>query len=175
MPKNKTQKKKILSDLGEKISQARTAVFVNFSGIPVKEINTLRSDGKKQGVSYAVTKKTLFKKALEEAGFKDVAEDSLKGEIAVIVSAFDDIAPAKLVHNFAKTQEKMKILGGIFSGKIVGASEIVALAKLSSRDELLARIAGSLASPLSGFVRVLQGNLRGLVYALNSIKEKKSV
>ncbi|MEK7167972.1 MAG: 50S ribosomal protein L10 [Patescibacteria group bacterium] len=175
MPKNKTQKKKILSDLGSKISQAKTAVFVNFSGIPVKEINTLRTDGKKQGVSYTVTKKTLFKKALAEAGFKDVSNDSFKGEIAAIVSISDDIVPAKLVHNFAKTQEKMKILGGIFSGKMVGAPEIVALAQLPSKDELLAKMVGSLASPLSGFVRVLQGNLRGLVYALNSIKEKKSV
>lgn len=173
MPKTKSQKQAIVKDLKSKLTSMKSAVFVNFSGIPVKEINQLRNSGKEQQVGYVVTKKTLLKKVLSESGYEAVVKNGLAGEIATVFGLEDEIAPAKLVSAFTKSHENMKIIGGILEGAFVDRAKIMALAKLPSKQELLAKLVGSVASPLSGLLNVLQGNLRGLVCALNAIKDKK--
>ncbi|NCN07507.1 50S ribosomal protein L10 [Candidatus Falkowbacteria bacterium] len=174
MAKTKSQKKEILGGLQEKMDAMKSAVFVNFSGIPVKEINILRNTCKDENVGYVVAKKTLLKKILTEKGFSDVENSDFSGEVATVIGFEDEIAPAKLVSTFAKGHEKMKILGGVLEGALIGEDKIKALAVLPSKPELLAKAVGSIAAPLSGFVNVLSGNLRNFVYALNAISEKKS-
>ncbi|MFA5029291.1 MAG: 50S ribosomal protein L10 [Patescibacteria group bacterium] len=174
MPKTKIKKQEILKSLEEQIAQAKSVVFVNFSGIPVKEIDALRSKGKEQKISYTVTKKTLLKRVLKEGGYKIEADNDFSGELAAVLGLEDEVAPAKLVNDFAKSNDKLKIIGGILEHNLIGSDKIVALAKLPSKKELLARAVGSLAAPLSGLVNVLEGNLRGLIYALGAIKDKKS-
>ncbi len=174
MPKTKAQKQEILKGLKEKLEAMKSAVFVSFFGIKVKDINQLRKNGREEGVDYVVTKKTLLKKVLGETGYKEIGDDILKGEIAVVMGKKDEVAAAKLINDFSKTHKEMKIVAGILEGKVIDINKVMALAKLPSRQELLAKAVGSIAAPLSGLVNVLQGNLRGLVYVLNSLKEKKS-
>jgi large subunit ribosomal protein L10 len=172
MPKTKVQKNTILNSVKEKLANMKSVVFVNFSGIPVKEINVLRDKCKDNRVDYSVAKKTLLKKALAEQGYQKIDESVLSGEVAVLFSVDDEIVPAKLVSEFVKGNDKMKIVGGILEGNIINQDKIVALAKLPSRNELLAKAIGSLKSPLAGLVNVMSGNLRSLVYVLSAIKEK---
>lgn len=174
MAKTKDQKAKVLSDFKEKLNQMKSVVFVNFSGIAVKEIDQLRGQCRDQEIDYCVAKKTLIKKSLAESGYQAVAERDFTGEVAAIFSYQDEIAPAKLIKDFSKNQEKMKILWGIIDGNFFEAEKIIALAQLPSRLELLAKAVGSMAAPLSGLVNVLQGNLRGLVYVLKAMEKKNS-
>jgi large subunit ribosomal protein L10 len=175
MPKSKIQKGEILRTVQTKVEQMKAAVFVNFSGISVKEIDALRSECRKEGIDYLVTKKTLLRKALTDKGLGDeTAHQSLEGEVATLFSYQDEVAAAKLVSVFAKKQDKLKIVGGVVSGALIGKEQVMALSKLPSKQELLAKAVGSIAAPLSGMVNVLQGNLRGLVYTLSAIKDKKA-
>ena len=173
MPKTKAQKKEILEGLKAKFDSMKSAVFVNFSGIPVKEINNLRNTCKDKNVGYAVAKKTLFKKVLSEKGYEGAKDNKFEGEVAAVIGFEDEVTPAKLVNDFMKDHDKMKIIAGILEGAIINENKIKALAKLPSKQELLAKAVGSIAAPLSGLVNVLQGNLRGLVYTLKAISEKK--
>lgn len=173
MPKTKVQKKEILEDLKEKFDAMKSAVFVNFSGLPVKEINNLRNACKEKNVDYAVAKKTLFKRVLLAKGYQGVQANKFEGEVAAIIGFEDEIAPAKLISDFIKEHDKMKIIAGILEGSLIDENKIRALAKLPAKQELLAKAVGSLAAPLAGLVQVLAGNIRGLVYTLKAISEKK--
>ena len=174
MAKTKAQKTEALKDLKQKMGDMKSAVFVNFSGIPVKEIDELRNNCKDEEVGYAVTKKTLLKKALTENKYEGAEGQEFEGEVATVMGFEDEVAPARLVNTFAKEHENMKILGGVLEGAIIDENKVKALALLPSKQELIAKAVGSIAAPLSGMVNVLQGNLRNFVYALNAIKEKKS-
>lgn len=174
MPKTRKQKKDILEKFSQGLEESKSSVFVNFSRIPVKEIDSLRQKCKESGAKYAVAKKTLLKKALAEKGFSGAEDQDLSGEVATIFGFNDEVTPAKLVSEFIKTHENMKILGGILENNLIDAEKVKALSKLPSKEELLAKIVGSIAAPMSGLVNVLQGNIRGLVYTLSAIRDKKS-
>lgn len=174
MPKTKTKKQEIFTNLKDQLAKMKAAVFVNFSGIPVKEINSLRVQCRDEQIDYTVVKKSLFKKVLAETGHQDVDVKKFNGEIAALFGFADEVAPAKLVKKFAKDHNKMNVLGGILEGGFIDDAKVTALAKLPARPELLAKMVGSIAAPLSGLVNVLQGNLRGLVNVLNAVKEKKA-
>jgi large subunit ribosomal protein L10 len=174
MAKTKAQKQEALDGLKQKITDMKAAVFVNFSGIPVKEIDALRSNCRDENIEYTVAKKTLLKKALSESGLEGVDGQDFDGEIATIMGFSDEITSARLISEFAKKHESMKVVGGVLEGSFIDSSKVDALAKLPSKDELLAKAVGSIAAPLSSMVNVLQGNLRNFVYALNAIKENKS-
>jgi len=138
------------------------------------EIEELRGKCIEEGVGYSVAKKTLLNIALEKAGIKDIDTKSIEGSLATVFGMEDEVAPAKILAEFAKDHEALEIKGGILEGKLAPAEEIIKLSKLPSKAELYAKVVGSINAPVSGFVNVLAGNLRGLVYALNAIKESKS-
>jgi len=119
-----------------------------------------------------VTKKTLMKIALKKAGLA-VKPEVFDKSAAAVFGINDEAAPARIVQTFAKTHEALNVFGGILEGKFVGREKILELAKLPSREELLAKVLGSIKAPVSGFVNVLAGNLRGLVGVLSAIKESK--
>jgi large subunit ribosomal protein L10 len=173
MAKTKAQKKEAFEGLKEKMNDMKSAVFVNFSGIGVKEIDELRNSCKEENVGYTVTKKTLLKKALVEKGLEGAEDKEFEGEVATVIGFEDEVSPARLVSKFAKDHENMSILGGVLEGSVIDSDKVGALAQLPSKQELLAKAVGSIASPLSGMVNVLQGNLRNFVYALSAIKESK--
>ncbi len=166
------QKEVITKELAKKIKGAKAVVFSDFKGLTMKDMTALRSELRAEGISLKVVKKTLINIALKEAG---VDADILKmeGQIAVAVSDKDEVAAAKIMSKFSKVNENLKVTGGILEGKMLSVENVIALSKLPSKEELLAKFVGTINAPISGFVNVLAGNLRGLVQVLKAVADKK--
>lgn len=175
MPKSKEQKEKIIEGLKEKLQKQKSVVFVDFSGCDSKFLFKLRDELEKSNCLLRVAKKTLLKKTLETLTMKDISGkiDEIKLQLALIFGFADEIAPFKISYQFSKENENLIILGGILGKEFLAKEKIIELAQLPSREEVLARFTGSLASPISGFVNILKGNLKGLIYTLSAIKESK--
>lgn len=175
MPKNKLQKQEIFRNLKEKISKSKSVVFAGFNALGVKDNESLRDQLRQEKSEYYVAKKTLMNLALKENGM-DINVKDFDGKVAAIFSYEDEVAPAKIIGNFRKDKEKegkLFFLGGILEGKLLSKQQVEVLAALPSKQELYAKMVGSLNAPVSGFVNVLAGNLRGLVGVLKAISEKK--
>lgn len=172
--KTRVQKEENVKSLADKLQRMKSAVFVNFAGLKSKDIQKLREATWKESIDYKVVKKTLLRVALKQAGIEGIDPKQLQGNIGMAVSLEDEVIAPKAMASFAKEHEAMKILGGILEKKLVDAAGIKALANLPGKNELLAKLVGSINVPISGFVNVLAGNLRGLVRVLNVIKESKS-
>lgn len=168
----KQQKKDIVKDLSDKAKSAKSIIFVDYKGLKVKDVTELKKQLREAGVDYVVSRKTLVDIALKDAGI-ETSVKGMEGQIAISFSKEDEVAAAKIIEKFAKTNENLKMLGGVLGVQVMSQEEVKALAKIPSKEELLAKLVGSLKSPVSGFVNVLGGNLRGLVQVLNAIKETK--
>lgn len=168
----KNQKEVIISELTEKLKSSKAVVFSDFKGLTMKNMVALRKELRTEGISLKVVKKTLINIALKEAGIEaDVLK--MEGQIAVAVSPKDEVAAAKIMSKFSRTNDKLKITGGILEGKTLSVDEVIALSKLPSKEELLARFIGTINAPVTNFVRVLSGNLTGFVRVLKAVAEKK--
>ncbi|MDP2812712.1 MAG: 50S ribosomal protein L10 [bacterium] len=172
MPKTKDQKEQILKSLKDKLAISKSVVFSSDKGLDVKTIERLRNELKGNGAEYMVAKKTLLKLATKELGESDDLEN-LDGSVALTFSYEDEVAGARILNKYAKENENLKLGGGILENKVILAEMVNRLAQLPTRAVLLAKLVGSLNSPISGMVGVLSGNLRNLVGVLNAIKEKK--
>lgn len=175
MPSEKilAQKQQVVSELSDKLKAAVSGVLVDYKGITVENDTKLRADLRKAGVYYAVKKNSIIVRAAKQVGL-DELESVLSGTTAIAVSDNDLTAPAKILAKFAETNKTFTIKGGFIEGKAASAEEITELAKLPSKEVLVAKFLGSMNAPISGFVNVLNGNIRGLVVALNAVAEKKS-
>jgi large subunit ribosomal protein L10 len=170
----KQQKIELVKNLAEKIKAAKSAVFVDYKGLKVKDATDLKKSLRKEGVDYMVIRKTLLDIALKNAGIEGVEVKTMEGQIALSLSNEDEISGAKIIDTFAKKNENIKMLGGILGKQVMDAAEVKALAKIPSKEELLAKLVGTLNAPISGFANVLAGNLRGLVQVLKAVGEKKA-
>lgn len=174
MAKTKLQKQVILRDLEAKLAKSKAVVFARFNGFGVAQNEELRNKLRSEDSEYYVAKKTLLTKALSGAGLTDFDAKSSEGQMAVIFGYGDEISPAKTLAGFVKSSEgKIEFAGGILEGRIINKAEVAALANLPSREELYAKIVGSINAPVSGFVNALAGNLRNIVYVLKAIEGKK--
>ena len=166
------QKEQLVKDLAEKIKDSKAAVFSDFKGLTVKKLTDLRRELREHGVDFQVLKKTLITIALRDAGIEMDAKN-LSGQIAVAVSVGDEVEAAKIIAKAAKANDNLKIVGGLLGKSVLTDEEVVALSKLPGKDELLAKLVGTLNAPVSGFVNVLAGNIRGLVQVLKAVSEVK--
>lgn len=166
-------KKAIVAELTEKVANSKTVVLVDYRGLTVEQDTELRSALRKAGVKYEVVKNTLTRFAMNNNGYSEI-DTFLNGPTAIAYSYEDVVAPAKVIAEFAKKFEHLQIKVGIVEGKVFNESEINKLAELPSREELIAKALAGFNAPITGFVNVLNGNLRGLVVALNAIAEKKA-
>jgi large subunit ribosomal protein L10 len=173
MPKNKQQKKEIVDQLTDKLSKSKSAVFVDYKGLKVKEVEELRRECKKQNSEYLVAKKTLIKLAVDKSKIEGVNIKEMEGNLALVLGYEDEVSPAKTVKDFSKKYDALKMLSGVMEGKFIDKQMVKNLADIPSKPELYAKLVGSINAPVSGFVNVLRGNLRNLIYALNAIKESK--
>ena len=173
MAQTKQQKEVLVKDLAEKLKNSKAVVFSDYKGLQVKDMTVLRRELRAEGVDLQVLKKTLINLALKDAGIEMDAK-KLEGQVAVAVSSQDEVAAAKIIAKAAKANENLKIVGGILGTKELSKEEVNALAKLPSKEELLAKLVGTLNAPVSGFVNVLAGNMRGLVTALKAIADQKA-
>jgi len=173
MPITKQKKNEIIENLSDKFSRAKTIVFLGFQGLKVKESTEIRRKFRSENVDYKVAKKTLIKKSLEKAGIENIDDAELTGPVAVAIGYDDEVVPAKVANECSKTNEKLKILGGIVMNKYKNTAEIEALALLPNKDQLRASFIATVNSPVTGFVNVLRENIRGLVNVLRAVSEKK--
>jgi large subunit ribosomal protein L10 len=167
----KEKKKKILQELKEKIGKQKIIVFVDFTGLKVRDFSELRRRIKSAGDEIKVVKKTLASLAFKEKKF-NVDVKKLKGEIALVFGFKDEILPAKTVFEFSKENPNLKILGGIFEKKFLEADKIIELAKLPSREELLANLVSSISAPISNLVNIFRAIPQNFVFVLNQIQLK---
>jgi large subunit ribosomal protein L10 len=140
--------------------------------LDVAEVSDLRKKYREAGVDYKVYKNTMMRFAFKEAGYEDFVEN-LTGPNGIAFSIEDAIGAAKVSDEFAKGNDKLEIKAGIVDGNVIGIDQIKELANIPPREVLIAKVLGSLNSPITGFANVLQGNIRNLVYALDAIKEKQ--
>lgn len=167
------QKEAIVNELTEKIKASKAIVFADYRGVKTNDINELKSRLKKEGTNLNVIKKNLIEISLKNADI-EVDVKSLAGQLAITISDKDEVAPARILSKFAKENENLKILGGVLGIKGMSAQEVAALAKLPSKEEMLAKLVGTLNAPISGFVNVLAGNMRGLVNVVKAIADSKA-
>ena len=174
MAKTKQQKQDTIISLVDGLKNSKATVFANFQGLTVEQSQDLRSKCRESGVSVLAAKKTLVKRACDEAKIEGVDPTSFSGGVATFIGMEDETVAARIVNNFAKDHEIVSIFGGILEGKFISSDEVKNLANLPTKQELLAKLVGTLNAPISGFVNVLAGNLRNLVNVLNNIKEAKA-
>jgi large subunit ribosomal protein L10 len=168
---SKEKKQEILEELREKIAQQKAMVFVNIAGLKVKDISELREKIRAAGGDLKVAKKTLIEIVLKENNF-NFDKNQQKEETALLFSFEDEVAPVKVAYKFNQENDNLKILGGFIGGKndFEESEKIITLAQLPSRNELLAKMVGSISAPVSGLVGVLQGNIKGLIQVLAKAK-----
>lgn len=169
---SRAKKEQILSDLRELLKGATSVVFVKNSGLTMEEMMEMRGKLRQSGSSFKIAKKTLIELALKEENLPEVDAAILEGPIGVALGA-DEVTSAKVLSDFAKDHETVELMGGILDGKVLSRDDVIALSKIPSKEELLAKMVGSLKSPISGFHGVLHGTLRGFVQVLGQIKEQK--
>jgi large subunit ribosomal protein L10 len=176
MPKNKIQKQEILRNLSEKIKKSKSVIFAGFNAFGVKDNEALRAKLIAGNNEYYVAKKTLMNLAFKDQNIESLNTRDFDGKIAAIFSYEDEVAPAKILGEFRKDKDKearVFFLGGILENKLLSREQVEALSKLPSKQELYAKLVGSMNAPISGFVNVLAGNLRNFVGVLKAISEKE--
>ena len=166
------KKEATIEELRGRIASAKNLFFTNYAGLTVGDISKLRNELRKDGSTYGVVKNTLFSLAAGDALAKEF-EAFLAGPTAVVFAGDDPVAPAKALKTFSDQTKPVNVKAAYIDGKIVDAQAVYVLASLPPRIELLARLVGTLKSPLSGLVHVLSGNQGGLVRVLNAIREQK--
>lgn len=155
------QKQEEVTKLAEKIKSANLVLLTDYRGINVEDVTNLRANLGKTDSEYKVIKNNITRRALEECKIEGL-EELLVGPTAVILGYEDYLAPAKEIFNYTKKNKEYKIKGGIIEGKVMTAEEIITLAQLPSREELIAKLAGALL-----------GNITKLAIALDQVKAKK--
>lgn len=156
------QKEEEVSKLAEKLKEAKIILLTDYRGIIVADVTKLRADLRNTNSEYKVIKNNIIKRALDANGESGL-DDLLEGPTAIVIGTEDYLEPSKVIYNFSKNNEFYKIKGGIIEGKVMTAEEIITLAKLPSRQELMAKLAGALL-----------GNITKLAVALDAVREQKA-
>ncbi len=156
------QKEEAVKELAEKIKAAKVVVLTDYRGITVEDVTKLRADLRAVNSEYLVIKNNITRRALKEAGVEGIEESVLEGPTALIIGNEDYLPTLKALYAYVKDHDFYKIKSGIVEGKVSSTDEIVTLAKLPSREELIAKLAGALL-----------GNITKLAIAVNQVKEQK--
>ena len=161
-----------VAELRKKFEGSEALILADYRGLTVEEIGELRDSCREANVEFRVIKNRLAKIALGEAKMPAL-DDLLIGPTAVAIGVTDPVAPAKALSEFAKKNSKLEIKGGMFEGKVVDLKAISQLAALPTRDELIGRLAGSLASPMRNFAGALAAIPAGFARALRAVADQK--
>ena len=143
-------KKEQVTDLASKMKEAKLILLTDYRGINVEDVTSLRNDLRNAKAEYNVIKNNITRRALAEAGIEGL-DESLEGPTAVIMTNEDYLEPTKAIYNFTKNHDFYKIKAGVVEGKVMTAEEIITLAKLPSREDLLSMLAGALLGTITKF------------------------
>lgn len=170
MEKNK--KELFITEMNRRLKDAKATFVVDYQGLDVEKMNRIRGELRKIGTEFHVTKNRLLKLACKDTG-TEVIKDKFTGPCAVAIADDDIIAPAKVLIKLSKEFEKLDIKVGQISGKAMDAKAIKRLAELPGRDQLLAQALSTMQAVTVSFVRVLNGVILNLLYALKAIEAEK--
>ena len=171
MSMNRTQKAAEVKELQDRFNNEDMIVVTHYSGLTVSQVTKLRSDLRKEGASFKVTKNSLAKIAIKGTKFEPLA-DMFTGPTGIATSK-DPVAAAKATFNFAKTNDKLIILGGILGDKVLDANAVKQLAQLPSLDALRSKLVGLLQAPATKIAGVLQAPARQMIGVTKAYGEKQ--
>lgn len=167
------EKEEVVKKLIDKFNTAEAVVFMDYAGMTVADFRQLRKELRKTKGSVLIAKNTLVKRALDQSERKGLKLDQFTGPLALAFSGEDVVAPARLIYKLGREQKKNRVMKGILEDKLIGKTAILSLAQLPTKPEMLGRLVGTIQAPISGFVNVLIGNLRGLIQVLSALRSKK--
>lgn len=169
---NRTEKEQIVQELSVRLKETQATFLADYRGINVDQVTQLRRELTQAGVEYRVVKNNLLKLAAQGTPAADL-QDFCAGPTAIALSGDDPVAPAKILSKFAKEIEAFELKAGVLDGKLLSVADIVALADLPSREEMLAKILSSMNAPATNFVGTMAAIPRSLVQVLNAIGQSK--
>ncbi len=169
----KDKKKQVVDSLVEQIKNSKSAVLLDFKGTTVSDLEAVRGELRQSKANMKVTKKTLIKLALENAGLDTAGMPELEGEIAMAFSQESEIDAPKIIGSAIKTKKTMKILGGLMEDKFLSIQEVIALSTLPTREQLLGMFVGTIAAPVNNLVWGLNDVVGRLVRTLDAVKNSK--
>ncbi|MBR3168820.1 50S ribosomal protein L10 [Candidatus Saccharibacteria bacterium] len=167
---NKQKKNELVADLTELLSSAKTTVYAKYQGLTVAEIQELRKAAREAGVKIKVVKNRLVKVAMGQiAVYKDTDTTGLTGQLLYAISDSDEVAPAKVLAEFAKKHSALELAGGFSDlGNALSEDEIKALASMPSKNELIAQVVAQLLSPVTDSISGLAGGIPGIISGLEA-------
>lgn len=169
---DREQKGQEMKSLAQRVEKAKALIFASYRGLTVAQMTDLRMKLRKGESTFKVVKNRLMKRVLKEKGMESL-EGYFRDPTALATSDADPVSPAKILVEFAKANAKLALKGGFMDGAVLSAADIESLAKLPSREVLIARALGSMQAPATNIAGVLAAVPRKLLYALNAIKETK--
>ena len=172
MSVNLEQKKAAVAEIGAQVATAQAIVLAEYRSLPVGDMTALRKKAREAGVYFRVLKNTLARRAVADTPFKGLA-DKMSGPLAYGISA-DPVAAAKVLHEFAKANDKLVITAGAMPGSMMSPKEVAALASMPSRQELLAKLVGTMQAPLVKFVQTLNEVPGKFVRTMAAVHDQKA-
>ena len=169
----KTEKQEQIDELHKKFEAAKATILTEYKGLTVAEMTELRNDLRKSQLEYRVVKNTLAIRAAKGT-YAEKLTEYLQGPTGLVLGFGDPVAPAKVVTEFAKKREKLKVKVGIIEGALADEKQLKAISNLPSREQLLSQMAAGFQAPASKMARLLNATVARLGYALNALKEQKA-
>lgn len=173
MSANFEVKQQVVEDIKQRIQNSKSVVLVKFAGLSVAEDTEIRREFRKNNVEYKVLKNTLIKRAFNDLGVNDF-DDDLNGPTSIAFGSDETGASKVIIEAVKKYENKVAVKSAYVDGGKVDVNGVKALAAMPSKEELIAKMLGSLQAPISNFVGVLSAMPRSLVIALNAVAEKKA-
>ncbi|MEJ5211087.1 MAG: 50S ribosomal protein L10 [Burkholderiales bacterium] len=171
MALNLEKKQEVVAEVSAQVARAQAIILAEYRGLEAGDMTALRAQARKAGVYFRVLKNTLARRAVADTPFAPLAE-KMVGPLAFAISA-DPVAAAKVLNEFAKGNEKLVIKGGAMPNTVMGPQEVASLAALPSREELLAKLLGTMQAPIAQFVRTLNEVPARFVRTLAAVRDSK--
>ena len=171
MSLNLEGKKEVVAEVSAKLARAQSVIIAEYRGLPVEDITNLRKQARASGVYLRVMKNTLARRAVQGTPFEKLG-DQMVGPLAYGISD-DPVAAAKVLQTYAKTNDKLVIKGGAMPGQVLSAKEVGSLATMPSREELLAKLLGTMQAPVAKFVQTLNEVPWKFVRTLAAVRDAK--
>ena len=169
---SRTEKEKVVAELGQMFEESENIFVTDYLGLNVAQVTEFRKNLREQNIKYIVAKNSLLRRAAQNKGFENLVEH-FNGPTAIAFGMEDPTIPAKAIHEFSKKNGKPEVRVFFADGKLYLSEDLKSLAELPSRDELIARIVGSIGAPLSGLVGTLDGLLREFCVTIDQIAQTK--
>lgn len=169
-------KEKAVDTLSSELGRIKLAVMTDYRGLTVREVEELRGVLRDEGITYRVTKNTLLRLATaQNPALAEIDPSKFNGPMALAMGFDDEVAPARVIFQYAKAHSALEIVGAITGdGSYLTAAQVKALATLPTREQLIAQVVGTIAAPLSGLVGVMSGNVRSIINVLNALSEARA-